>query len=139
MPPFVSYLCATVVAGAALVGACTHQTAPHDDVAASCRSAPPSTALPFTADRVTMLVGEFRVTMVDRTRNGFNHTWDTLSLRRADSVEHTAHLVRRIGFEVRRDLQLVDAYGPEPDIGPYKAEFDAGVLYLGCRDCLDAW
>lgn len=89
-----------------------------------------------------LLAGRFRLISVNTKRGSdFNRVHEMeLELRVADSAERAESKVRRIGHVTRRDLQLVGRASYLPDTlveRPQSAEVDAGVLYVGCRGCLD--
>jgi hypothetical protein len=62
----------------------------------------------------------------------------TLLLTAPDSAALSNAARRSLGHSPRRDLRLVGTWRSSDDRRADSAEWDAGTLYLGCRDCLDA-
>lgn len=54
------------------------------------------------------------------------------------TIGRVADRVRGLGHQPRRDLRLLGEWRWNSKYPAEKAEWDAGTLYLGCRDCLDA-
>ena len=63
----------------------------------------------------------------------------TLTLNATDSARRVQATKRRIGLFPRKDLQLEGSATPgSGGVRSQPAEVDAGIIYLGCRDCNDA-
>jgi len=126
-----------------LAAACAPRPAPTAGIAAgACRPEPPAGAGPLTPERAPWLAGRFRlITVTTSQGRAYRHAAETgLTLRMADSLERAAATARGVGHAPRRALQFVGRWRWAPDSEaqqPDLAEVDAGVLYLGCRDCLD--
>ena len=110
---------------------------------ADCAAKPPADALPFDSTRSTALVGTFRLVQVitswstDSAELSATRSW--LSLAPTDSAQRATAGDRRLGRLPRRNLQLIGSWRAAVDTHTYQpAELDAGVLYVGCRDCTDA-
>src|SRR2546428_4869446 len=88
-------------------------------------------------------VGTFRLVQVitswstDSAELSATRSW--LSLAPTDSAQRATAGDRRLGRLSRPNLQLIGSWRAAVDTHTYQpAELDAGVLYVGCRDCTDA-
>lgn len=97
---------------------------------------PPASAEAFSVDKLPWMVGRFRVTFVTTSfERSTSH--NELELFAADSATRMQARERRIGHRPRRDLRLVGRDYWDPHRPAESAEWDDGILYLGCRDCID--
>lgn len=101
-----------------------------------CSAQPPQGAVPATPDRISRLAGRFRLTQVVTSYDAEPYTTELL-LVAPDSAARAHALVRSIGHYPRRDLRLLGTWWWSSKYPAQEAEWDAGTLYLGCRDCLD--
>lgn len=101
------------------------------------------TAEPLRLDSVIVatMPGEYRLVQVTTSYDtrAYPRNESRLTLRLPDSTERRDAAVRKLGHSPRFNLQLLGTWRPRGDSGrAYAAEVDGGVLFLGCRDCLDA-
>jgi hypothetical protein len=82
------------------------------------------------------MVGSFRVTFVT-TSYQTSAMRNEVDLFPVDSATRARAGERRLGHTPRRDLQLVGRDFSSRQRPPVSAEWDDGILYLGCRDCFD--
>jgi hypothetical protein len=88
------------------------------------------------------LAGTFRLVLVrtsepvDHSDNVFRASTHVLTL--ADSAQRAASRVRGLGHAPRADLRLLGEWRNSPSERATEAEIDGSLLYLGCRDCMDA-
>ena len=101
-----------------------------------CTDSPPSDARPATADRIGQLAGRFRLTEIT-TSFAIQPSVTELVLHAPDSAARANAVRRFIGHVPRRNLRLVGSWHWSSRYPAVNAEWDAGILYLGCRDCLD--
>ena len=108
----------------------------------SCPAAPPPNTTPFSDSLVSDLNGTFRLFVVTTSYPGSGPTIDsgwTLRIASVDSARRAEATQRRIGVFPRKQLQMEGRALPN-NAGwqPQPAEVDSGILYMGCRDCVDA-
>ena len=97
---------------------------------------PPPNAESFTVDRIPWMVGSFRLTLVTTSFDA-PVTRNELDLFAVDSATRERARTSRIGHRPRRDVRLIGADYWARRRSPVAAEWDDGILYLGCRDCFD--
>lgn len=87
----------------------------------------------------SQLIGDFRLSSIN-TAGGTAQVLGSqrLHLVRPDSATIARSRVRGLGHYPRAALQLVGHASIKGFAQQDKAEFDAGILYIGCRDCMDA-
>lgn len=134
MTPLVRLIALTLAAAGCARASVPSLAAPDCDAA---------TAGPLRLDTalVATMPGEYRVVQVTTSYpDGVYRRNETgLTLRLPDSTERRRATVRVFGHVPRFNLQLVGTWRPRGDSGrAFPAEVDGGVLFLGCRDCLDA-
>ena len=95
-------------------------------------------AAPPSPTQIDGLAGHFRITQVRTSSPG--DEWVTeITLSRVDSAQReVAKQRRRFGPIPRQDLRLAGTWHWSPRYHDGPSEWDAGILYLGCRDCTDA-
>jgi hypothetical protein len=131
---------ATLAVVASVLGCVRHQRTADLQPGAGCEVTPPADAFPMAPERIPLLAGVFRLTLV--STSGPTRWWGVsyLKLRPADSAEVAQSKTRRLGYFRRVNLHLIGRQRwPRDSVahaGP--AEMDGGTLYLGCRDCFDA-
>ena len=90
----------------------------------------------------SQLAGTFRLAQIwteaAAARRSDSVSYSTLQLAIVDSARRAGALVRSLGHQPRRDLQLIGTVRARVGHRAEPAEVDAGILYLGCRDCTDA-
>src|SRR5687767_5525067 len=109
---------------------------------ASCPTVPAPSGTPFADSLAGELRGTFRLTMVTTTYPGTGPIIDSsliLTLGEVDSARRAQATERRMGFVPRKRLLLEGSVvSNSGDARAQPAEIDDGILYLGCRDCMDA-
>ena len=95
------------------------------------------------ADSAALLhmTGSFRLTLVVTS---FRAAWTPptyrLLLRQPDSSEAAEARIGRVGHRPRPDLRLVGIAALLDDLSGQRqpnVELDSGIVYMGCRDCMD--
>jgi hypothetical protein len=88
------------------------------------------------------LVGVFRLVLVltsaRQTRGVYTTSLSTLDLSLADSARRAESRLRGLGHAPRRELRLVGVQRDSGNERDAAVEVDGPLLYVGCRDCLDA-
>ena len=88
------------------------------------------------------LVGVFRLVLVlastPRAQGEYSASLSTLDLTLADSAQRAESRLRSIGHAPRRELRLVGAQRNSANERETAVEVDGPLLYVGCRDCMDA-
>lgn len=121
------------------VAGCARASAPAP-AAADC-SAVTAEPLRLDSGMVAMMPGEFRLVQVATSFDTREYLQQEgrLTLRLPDSTERREAAVRTFGHRPRARLQLLGMWRTSRDsLRTSPAEVDGGVLFLGCRDCLDA-
>lgn len=119
-------------------------SAPHrnaSDLPADC-AGPLAASAPFEPDAWASLTGTYRLTTVQTSQGGSSLAWrESLSLQRTDSATRFARRMPMNPRSERGDRPLIGtAKSDAPNDRPTPAEYEAGRLYLGCREfqCTDA-
>lgn len=124
-----------------LIGGCAHPTLGSVEAVDECARVNARATAAFEAAQMDSLVGRYRVAEVITSlpSNRAPYIWNegTLTLRRPSAAELAASRVRGIGYRPRQNLRLVGTWSMKGWPRSDAAEVDAGVLYLGCRDCMD--
>ena len=82
------------------------------------------------------MVGSFHVTFVTTSYESPPGRYE-VDLFAVDSATRMRAMVPRFGRRARRDVRLIGATYANRQTAPDAAEWDDGILYLGCRDFLD--
>ena len=123
-----------------LLAACAPARAQIGHITRSC--VPDSTTPSPNRPIDLRLAGTFRLAQI-WTEMAAEHLADSVSysslqLTITDSAQRAAATRPSLGLMRRRDLQFVGSVRAGIGQRAEPAEVDAGVLYLGCRDCTDA-
>jgi hypothetical protein len=88
------------------------------------------------------LVGVFRLVLVlastPQARGESSASFSTLDLMLVDSAQRAESRLRSLGHAPRRELRLVGAQRDSANERKASVEVDGPLLYIGCRDCMDA-
>jgi hypothetical protein len=102
-----------------------------------CDATPPANVVPLTPDRLPLMVGSFRVTLVTTSYKA-SPMRSEVELFAVDSTTRLRAGQPRVGRRPRADVRLIGVDYWNRQSPADAAEWDDGVLFLGCRDCFDA-
>ena len=104
-----------------------------------CSETAPVDAEPATADQIPSLTGRFSLVQVTTSLPGEGKPAfrSQLELHRPDTATVSTMMFQR-ALGQPKDLRLVGSERWSQDHPPEPAEWDAGTLFIGCRNCFDA-